>query len=370
MRGAAWLKRKAVLSIALSLLLGGTTGLLICDAGVAGETAAYIPLELGLTVVTASEDSGLDYEVIRSVTAIDDTAVTFVLGRGAVPSANAGPISVTRIVERQDLADANRLVAYFHPEDPQSFPGSTANQASTALFQSLAKGEAAPFVFGIAAGPLGLLGSRKYYRGTLQRVEAGTVPISVLLNGVRTQLPSIHVRGTLKVGDDAGEAQFWWLDQADNAMALRWTFKDSGVQVIRIDTPTALAEANSDQLSTDLASKLCRAELHGIYFDTGSAILLPQSETEIAEIAALAVEHLDWRLSIEGHTDSQGSDADNLVLSRQRAEAVLHALVEEHGIAPDRLAATGLGETKPIESNDTVEGRARNRRVELTRQCP
>ena len=268
------------------------------------------------------------------------------------------------------MRKANRFVAYFHPEDPQSFPGSTAVQASTALFNTLASGDAAPFIFGVAHGPLGLLGSRKYYRGDLQRVESSSVPMPVLLNGTRTLLPSLHARGTLKVGDDIGEAEFWWLDQADNPMALRWTFKDSGVQVIRIDTPAALPMAKAGQLDANLTSGDCRAELHGIYFDTGSAVLLPQSETEMVAVAALATEHPDWRLAIEGHTDSLGSDADNLILSRDRAEAVRRALIAEHDIQESRLTASGFGETRPIESNDTLEGRARNRRVELARQCP
>lgn len=363
-------KHRTVGAVVLALLL--CVGALAVPTGtaVAGDPTPIILLEVGLIVVSATEDHGLDYEVLRSIVAADDTAVTFVLRRGAIPNVGAEPTSITRIVEREDLAQANRLVAYFHPEDPQSFPGSTATQASTALFEALARGEASPFVFGIASGPLGLLGSRKYYRGDLQRVEPTPVPMPVLLNGVRTLLPSLHVRGTIKVGDDIGEAEFWWLNQADNAMALRWTFKESSVQVIRIDTPTPPPTVKADQLGADLASDLCRAELHGIYFDTGSAVLLPQSEAEIVQVAALATAHPEWQLTIEGHTDSQGSDADNLVLSKNRAEAVLHAMTEVRGIAADRLTATGFGEARPVESNDTLEGRARNRRVELARQCP
>lgn len=369
MHDPAFSNRGTIYTFVDALLL--CLGAFVASAGaaIAGDAAPNIPLEVGLMVTSATEDHGLDYEVLRSVVAADDTAVTFVLRRGAIPNVGVEPTSITRIVDRQDLAQANRLVAYFHPEDPQSFPGSTATQASTALFEALTRGEAVPFVFGIASGPLGLLGSRKYYRGSLQRAEPTSIPMPVLLNGVRTLLPSLHVHGTLKVGDDVGEAEFWWLNQADDPMALRWTFKDSSMQVIRIDTPTP-PTVKTDQLGANLASDLCRAELHGIYFDTGSAVLLAQSEAEIAEIALLATNHANWRLTIEGHTDSQGSDADNLVLSQNRADAVLHALIDQHGVAADRLTATGFGETRPVESNDTLEGRARNRRVELTRQCP
>ena len=75
--------------------------------------APHIPLEVGLTVVTASQDHGLDYEVMRRVVAADDAAVTFVLRRGAVPSVGAEPTSVTRIVDRQDLAQGQSVRRVF-----------------------------------------------------------------------------------------------------------------------------------------------------------------------------------------------------------------------------------------------------------------
>ncbi len=75
----------------------------------------------------------------------------------------------------------------------------------------------------------------------------------------------------------------------------------------------------------------------------------------------------DWELSIEGHTDNIGSDSDNLDLSRRRAAAVKDALVARHRIAANRLATGGYGESRPRDTNDTLEGRARNRRVELVR---
>lgn len=336
----------------------------------AGNVVPRIPLEVGLMVVSATVDHGLDYEVFRTVVAADDDAVTFVLRRTDPSSGgdtDARAISVTRIVKRQDLAEANRVIAYFHTQDPELFPGSTAFQASTDFLDALRGGGQVPFVFGIAAGPLGLLGARKYYRGNLQRVDL--VQVAVLLNGVPTTLPAMHVKGTLKVGDDVGEAEFWWLDQSDNALALRWTFKDSRVQVVRIDTLGSPAEAAVSQLRTALASDLCRAALHGVYFDTGSAALLPQSEAEIAVVAALVKDHPEWQLAIEGHTDDIGSAEDNLLLSQKRAAAVRLALIDGCGIVADRLTATGYGETSPLDDNGSLEGRARNRRVELARQC-
>ena len=72
-------------------------------------------------------------------------------------------------------------------------------------------------------------------------------------------------------------------------------------------------------------------------------------------------------MRIDGHTDGIGSDAANLDLSRRRAAAVKTALVKRYGIAADRLSTGGFGESQPKADNATPEGRALNRRVELTR---
>ena len=113
----------------------------------------------------------------------------------------------------------------------------------------------------------------------------------------------------------------------------------------------------------------CRIELPGVYFAFASAALLPASEPALTRVAALLGHHSDWSFMIEGHTDSVGGHASNLALSKKRAEAVRAALVTRYGIAPDRLRSTGYGDTRPRESNSTLEGRARNRRVELSRRC-
>jgi outer membrane protein OmpA-like peptidoglycan-associated protein len=338
--------------------------------GASSAQTPSIPLEPGLVSSSVSHYNNQDYEVLRVVESVDADSVTLTvhfMGPANGQESEEEEFTITRVMRREDLESANRIIAYYHTKDPELFPGSTATLASKALLESVKTGAETPFIFGMAAGQLGMLGARKYYRGNLTRVEAETVPFSVLLNGERTTLPAIHAKGTLKVGDDVGEGEFWWLDQPENAMTLAWSFKDSHVRVIRIDTPAVPQQ--SAALATGLASEACRAELHGVYFESGSAALLDESAAAITQVATLLQQQPDWRVTIEGHTDSIGSDADNELLSQQRAEAVRAALAEQ-GIATDRLAAAGFGETRPIESNDTVEGRARNRRVELARTCP
>ena len=108
--------------------------------------------------------------------------------------------------------------------------------------------------------------------------------------------------------------------------------------------------------------------MYGIYFDFGSAAIKPESESVLKEIAAVLTDQPSWKLGIEGHTDNIGGEAENADLSRRRAAAVKDALVSRHKIAANRLTPAGFGESRPKETNDTLEGRARNRLVELVRQ--
>jgi len=114
-------------------------------------------------------------------------------------------------------------------------------------------------------------------------------------------------------------------------------------------------------------NKSGRAAVYGIEFDTGKATLRPESEKVLAQVAGLLNGQPDWKMKIEGHTDSTGTIAGNQTLSQQRAAAVVAWLVKD-GIAASRLSAVGLGESRPIADNGTDDGRARNRRVELVRQ--
>lgn len=105
----------------------------------------------------------------------------------------------------------------------------------------------------------------------------------------------------------------------------------------------------------------------GILFDTGSDRLRPESTPTLEEIASMLQSHPELRVRVEGHTDAVGDDAANLQLSDRRAAAVKDYLVGTKGIDTARLETQGLGETVPVGSNDTPEGRQQNRRVELVR---
>jgi outer membrane protein OmpA-like peptidoglycan-associated protein len=103
---------------------------------------------------------------------------------------------------------------------------------------------------------------------------------------------------------------------------------------------------------------------YGITFDVNKASLKPESMGTINQVLAMLKEKPDLKLEVGGHTDSDGSDENNLKLSQQRADAVVKKLVEL-GIDAGRLTAKGYGETKPVADNNSFEGKAKNRRVEF-----
>jgi len=111
-----------------------------------------------------------------------------------------------------------------------------------------------------------------------------------------------------------------------------------------------------------------RYSTHGILFDTDSDRIKSESAAVIKMVAKGLESNPTLKLQIEGHTDSTGNADHNLDLSKRRAEAVKAVLVSQFNIDSSRLTTTGLGSTKPIDSNETPQGRSQNRRVEFVKQ--
>lgn len=126
-------------------------------------------------------------------------------------------------------------------------------------------------------------------------------------------------------------------------------------------------EANAAAFSSDIRST-GHVAVYGIYFDTAKWDIKPESAQAIGEIAKLLKGDSGLKVFVVGHTDSVGGVDSNLKLSQSRADAVVQALVRDHGIASARLRAFGVGPFAPVASNDTDEGKAKNRRVELVKQ--
>ena len=338
--------------------------------------APKIPLTKGMVVTTAVQKPNGDEEQIATISDVTPAYVEYsVVFRSQV---NGKPVSDTRIrrVRREDMVSSNKQNTVFQAGDPLMFPGSSMGLSKASFTQLKTAGKVALVIGTVARygeqenlpAILDVTSGRKYFRGTLTRVGNATVPVSVKINGKSVVVQTIHAKGIFSVAGDSVEIESWVADNADQPMGLRHRQGRSVFQTIRIDYPAARPQVSVLQQS--LASGACRAELNGVYFDFGKATLLPQSAPALSAVAELMKKNPGWNLRVEGHTDNVGSASYNLDLSKRRAAAVSAALTTQYKLPSARLNANGFGASKPVAKNDTLEGRAANRRVELARNCP
>jgi outer membrane protein OmpA-like peptidoglycan-associated protein len=203
------------------------------------------------------------------------------------------------------------------------------------------------------------------------------VALPVIVNDARVDLPAIHAQGEY-IGD---RADFFFLDDEANPLTLKFRIGNGSsagadadalrLEVVKIAHRCAPGGAVNSPAASRLEQTLTvqgRADVYDLYFDFNSDRIREESEVALNEISDVMHRHPDWKLSIEGHTDGIGADAPNLELSRRRASAVKDTLVSAHGVAAARLSTAGYGKSRPKDTNESLEGRARNRRVELIRQ--
>jgi OmpA-OmpF porin, OOP family len=137
------------------------------------------------------------------------------------------------------------------------------------------------------------------------------------------------------------------------------------VEMKAMETGKVMVDANAMSKGLDAEGKIA---LYGIYFDTGKAIIKPESKAQLDEMAKLLQANAKLNVFIVGHTDNQGNFAQNFLLAKQRAEAVKKTLVSDYKIDAKRLDAQGAANLSPVATNDSDAGRAKNRRVELVKQ--
>ena len=327
---------------------------------------AKIPLVAGLVTVGAvrEPDKG-DYESILTVDSLSADAVGYSM------SGNVGDrrFTVKRSVRTTDMTHAHEWRPRYSEGDPVTFPGTTGGTLSADMLNELkSKGSSTlkAFVASSALGGLlggllgGTAGAPDSVEGTIRRVEPQPVPVSMLVNDNRVDLPAIHARGTL--GDDTFDV--YVLDDPAMPLVLQWSLADTSKRLIRISYPGASVPSHIEEKLNSIG----RAEVYGIYFDFAKATIRPESEQVLKDIAEVMVKNAAWKLTVEGHTDNIGGATANQELSSRRAAAVRQALIDRYHVAADRLTPAGFGASRPKETNATLEGRARNRRVELVRQ--
>jgi OOP family OmpA-OmpF porin len=148
---------------------------------------------------------------------------------------------------------------------------------------------------------------------------------------------------------------------------------EKGQAIVQVNTVRAgtmekkMTVVNAEKIQSNIRAE-GRIAFYGIFFDFDKAELKPDSEAQLAEMALFLKTHADTRVYVTGHTDNKGTLDYNLSLSDRRAKAVVTRLSSRYGISIDRLVPRGLGQLAPLASNDTEEGRAKNRRVEMVQQ--
>ena len=342
-----------------------------------------IPLVAGLTIVSAVHATEGDYEAMSAVDGVSGRGVALTISADAPQAAGekAQQVTVSRVVATKDLETARIFKYFFTTGDQELIPGTTAVGVSSAVLDDVrARGQAQLTLDGRAGGLAGMvtdllgsmgkssgvaraLGSRMQASGILKLAEPNPVPVPVLVNGKRVTLGAWHLRGHIGDADALEDAELFVLDDAANPIMLRFTIGDDKLDVVKIEFPVPDAPQTMER---DLTENR-RTAVYGIYFDFNSATIKPQSEPVLREIVGVMQSQPSWVLKVEGHTDNVGGDAKNLDLSSRRAAAVRAALVAR-GVPASHLTAGGFGASQPQETNGTLAGRARNRRVELSRQ--
>jgi outer membrane protein OmpA-like peptidoglycan-associated protein len=364
------------LVVVLSVLLP-----LSAVAATAQSPASRITMSTGTTFVQTLSAVGAERESLHRVRLASDSGLHYEWTFQEVHENGDTLRREHRYFEAVvDLATAFRI-RFFHAEnEPEAHPGYTMHALSRATYRRMREGrpDSLQVMYldrGIDLGPLGALGiagsgrgTPIRWRGTIAPAAPRTVPFPVLLNGRRVELRALHLKGDFTARQGRWQPQLWVLADSAYPMILKWVgaYRETGnvLQTTRIDLPMDPGIAERE-LSTS-----CRAELAGIYFGFNSALLAPASDDAIASIAGILARHPDWTATLEGHTDSIGSAAANRTLSERRVAAVRARLIERHKLNPARLKVAGHGAARPRETNATIEGRARNRRVELVRDCP
>lgn len=166
----------------------------------------------------------------------------------------------------------------------------------------------------------------------------------------------LQAKGTWKFVKDGKEV--WinlWITGGGNGYRLTIVEKTAMEQEVVADPKAWLSDIRATG----------HVAVYGIYFDTDSTVIKPESEAAIKAIVELLKVDGSLKLYVVGHTDMVGKLDYNMDLSAKRAQSVVDALVGKHGIAAGRLAAKGVGPLCPVSTNSTEDGRKLNRRVEL-----
>jgi len=181
------------------------------------------------------------------------------------------------------------------------------------------------------------------------------------------------VRNFSNAAKKIGGTSFEYTDHT-TTLTVKQGNKETWVEVWATPETYSLTIIEKGELEQEITANEILKELNEtgkailyINFDSGKATIKQESMPIIQQIIEMMKQAKDIKLSVEGHTDSDGSNESNQKLSEARAKSVVEAIVKG-GIDSSRLSSAGFGEEKPIADNSTAEGKAKNRRVELIKK--
>ena len=344
--------------------------------------AQTIPLQAGLTLtyVHRNFDRNRDDELRTWIVRMSDSESVW----NAEWVANPCPGVEDHMSRRERLGSrqmdfarggtADQTLPEHHPHtlymlSQRLWRGLTAGETVDAIVQVLSPTENGPGP-GAAAGRCAMPQmTSQLVHGTLQRVGGDTAE-TLIVDGRPVRVPILHAHADfLDLLDNYHmQGDMWFVDDSAAAWVTRVEMTRQDQRTFHMALGTVTTPAPGAAIERALTDS-CRAPVYGFYFAFNSAQLDAASAPTFQAVGELLRRHPDWTLAIEGHTDSVGDPAANLRLSERRAAAVRQQLVAQYGVAPARLSAAGRGMSGYVAPNNTLAGRARNRRVDLVRRC-
>lgn len=328
--------------------------------------AQQIPLREGLGLVYAHKnlDKERESELLVEVLTVTPDEATM-RARWLDPAARTTPMEEK--VSRREMLGA-RTLSYGRqaPVDTVERRPRTVAMASQRVMRALRESGMAD-----ATLPVLMSGTAIPVDGTLRLVATTPEVLELVVEGAPRKLRTLHARGdfTNVVQGISIRGDWWFLDDTTAAWMVKNESATPDGRTFKMVLASAGAAAEARPRLEEQLAASCRSTVYGFYFASGRAELQPASAPTFRAVAEVLRKHPDWTLTVEGHTDSIGGAEFNRKLAEQRAAAVVKELTTRHGVAASRLTPAGYGAQRPVAANASLEGRARNRRVELVRAC-
>jgi len=267
-----------------------------------------------------------------------------------------------RAVRRLSVIDrqtARTLILGFNVKMPLVIPGTTTIGTSTAVLDELRS-------TGHAATTLVYDADMHSAPGAFTLID-DKGKFSITLDNTPTQVPVVHASGIFQNGSMVAKGDFYFLNNRNNPLLLQYSVAFTGEATPRTERFVRVIPGASERAAMEQAlATVKKFTTYGIHFDFDKSSIQNESVPLIREMAATMQNNPLWTINITGYTDSTGDPGYNQKLSLARAQTLKAALVRL-GVNSNRMTTVGGGETNPVAPNTSIEGRAKNRRVELAR---